>query len=120
MRVNSIAEMGKNDVAGESHCRTKVWNGYVSVIGKKGPIHLRNQCLYGDFAHCECLETRTNISCSVAVEMELFIRSLDWSKTSLGPISEWPENLKTTVGILLRSPRPHRAPMGTGRHHDLQ
>lgn len=34
------------------------------------------------------------------------IRSLDWSKTSLGPIFEWPENLKTTVGILLRSPVP--------------
>ncbi|MGM4878038.1 PAS domain-containing protein [Bradyrhizobium sp. 956_D2_N1_5] len=34
------------------------------------------------------------------------IRSLDWSNTSLGPIFEWPENLKTTVGILLRSPVP--------------
>ncbi|KAA0078377.1 PAS domain-containing protein [Tardiphaga sp. P9-11] len=34
------------------------------------------------------------------------IRALDWSNTSLGPISEWPESLKTTVGILLRSPIP--------------
>ena len=34
------------------------------------------------------------------------IRALDWSKTSLGPISEWPESLKTTVSILLRSPVP--------------
>ena len=34
------------------------------------------------------------------------IRALDWSNTSLGPISKWPESLKTTVGILLRSPVP--------------
>src|ERR1700678_4104499 len=34
------------------------------------------------------------------------IRALDWSSTSLGPISEWPESLKTTVGMLLRSPVP--------------
>ena len=34
------------------------------------------------------------------------IRALDWSNTSLGPISEWPESLKTTVSILLRSPVP--------------
>jgi two-component sensor histidine kinase len=34
------------------------------------------------------------------------IGALDWSNTSLGPISEWPESLKTTVGMLLRSPVP--------------
>ena len=34
------------------------------------------------------------------------IRALDWSNTSLGPISEWPESLKTTVSILMRSPVP--------------
>src|ERR1700759_5151448 len=34
------------------------------------------------------------------------IRSLDWSNTSLGQISEWPESLKTTVATLLRSPVP--------------
>ncbi len=34
------------------------------------------------------------------------IRALDWSKTSLGPVSEWPDNLKTTVSLLLRSPVP--------------
>ncbi|WP_246205425.1 hybrid sensor histidine kinase/response regulator [Microvirga arsenatis] len=33
-------------------------------------------------------------------------RSHDWSRTSLGPISAWPQSLKTTVGILLRSPVP--------------
>jgi two-component sensor histidine kinase len=34
------------------------------------------------------------------------IRAIDWSNTSLGPTSEWPESLKTTVSILLRSPVP--------------
>ena len=34
------------------------------------------------------------------------IGAIDWSNTSLGPISGWPESLKTTVGILLRSPVP--------------
>src|SRR5215475_939973 len=34
------------------------------------------------------------------------IRSRDWSKTSLGPASLWPQSLKTTVDILLRSPVP--------------
>src|SRR5580698_7911281 len=34
------------------------------------------------------------------------IRELDWSNTSLGPISEWPECLKTTVATLLRTPVP--------------
>ena len=30
----------------------------------------------------------------------------DWSETGLGPVSGWPQSLKTTVGILLRSPVP--------------
>ena len=34
------------------------------------------------------------------------IRALDWSKTSLGQTSEWPESLKITVATLLRSPVP--------------
>jgi two-component sensor histidine kinase len=34
------------------------------------------------------------------------IRTLDWSITSLGPISGWPGTLKTTVSILLCSPVP--------------
>src|SRR6476469_5142084 len=34
------------------------------------------------------------------------VLALDWSNTSLGPMPEWPESLKTTVGILLRSPVP--------------
>ena len=39
-------------------------------------------------------------------EMGALIRSRDWSATGLGPISGWPQSLKTTVGILLRSPVP--------------
>ncbi|MBN9042437.1 MAG: hypothetical protein BGP05_14640 [Rhizobiales bacterium 62-47] len=29
------------------------------------------------------------------------IRALDWSKTSLGPIAEWPAHLKSAVGLML-------------------
>lgn len=34
------------------------------------------------------------------------IRAFDWTSTSLGPISAWPQSLKTTVATLLRSPVP--------------
>lgn len=34
------------------------------------------------------------------------MRDFDWKATSLGPIEGWPQSLKTTVGILLRSPIP--------------
>jgi putative addiction module CopG family antidote len=33
-------------------------------------------------------------------------RAYDWSRTSIGPLSSWPQSLKTTVGLLLRSPIP--------------
>nr|WP_293868368.1 PAS domain-containing sensor histidine kinase [uncultured Alsobacter sp.] len=32
--------------------------------------------------------------------------AFDWNETSLGPIAGWPQSLKTTVGLLLRSPIP--------------
>jgi len=38
--------------------------------------------------------------------MGALLRNRDWSNTSLGPISHWPQNLKTTVATLLRSPVP--------------
>jgi signal transduction histidine kinase/ActR/RegA family two-component response regulator len=38
-------------------------------------------------------------------EMARLIRDHDWSK-SLGPIADWPSSLKTTVGLLIRSPVP--------------
>ena len=35
-------------------------------------------------------------------EMGTLIRGFDWSRTSLGPIAEWPQSLKTAVDIVLR------------------
>lgn len=32
------------------------------------------------------------------------VRALDWSKTPLGPIVNWPVSLRTAVGIVLDSP----------------
>jgi hypothetical protein len=34
------------------------------------------------------------------------IASFDWSKTPLGPIEGWPTSIKTSVGLILRSPIP--------------
>lgn len=34
------------------------------------------------------------------------IRAFDWSTTSLGPISDWPQSLKTATNLLLLSPVP--------------
>ncbi|MBQ0822141.1 PAS domain S-box protein [Microvirga sp. HBU67558] len=39
-------------------------------------------------------------------ETGALIRSYDWSETSLGPIPSWPQSLKTTVALMLRSPVP--------------
>lgn len=39
-------------------------------------------------------------------EMGALMRALDWSATSVGPMESWPEALKTTLAILLRSPVP--------------
>jgi PAS domain S-box-containing protein len=41
-----------------------------------------------------------------AGETATLIRALDWASTPLGPIEQWPESLKTVVGLLLRSPTP--------------
>ena len=34
------------------------------------------------------------------------IRSFDWGRTSLGPLSDWPQSLKTATNMLLLSPVP--------------
>ena len=34
------------------------------------------------------------------------IRAFDWTRTPLGPISGWPQSLRTAVDIVLRSPVP--------------
>ena len=39
-------------------------------------------------------------------ETGALLRAFDWSRTSLGPIAQWPQNLRTTVDLLLRSPVP--------------
>ena len=38
---------------------------------------------------------------SVGGELAALIRALDWSTTSLGPISSWPEHLKSAVNLML-------------------
>src|SRR5882724_9111485 len=39
-------------------------------------------------------------------EMGKLIRSMDWSKTQLGPIESWPQSLRTTVSLCLASNLP--------------
>ena len=39
-------------------------------------------------------------------QMGDLIRSFDWEKTSLGPITKWPQSLLTAVNLLLQSPVP--------------
>ncbi len=39
-------------------------------------------------------------------EMSALIRSYEWSSTSIGPLSGWPQSLRTTVSIMLYSPVP--------------
>ena len=39
-------------------------------------------------------------------EMGRLIAQFDWSQTSLGPISDWPQSVKSTVSLILHSPFP--------------
>jgi PAS domain S-box-containing protein len=39
-------------------------------------------------------------------ELGRLIREFDWSKTSLGPISDWPQSLRTATDIVLQAPLP--------------
>jgi signal transduction histidine kinase/CheY-like chemotaxis protein len=39
-------------------------------------------------------------------EMGALMRSMDWSQTALGPVSEWPQSLRTTVSTCLNSRFP--------------
>ena len=41
-----------------------------------------------------------------AGEMGARTLDMDWSRTALGPISAWPQSLKTAVGLVLSSPVP--------------
>jgi PAS domain S-box-containing protein len=48
-------------------------------------------------------------------EMGKLVRSMDWSKTPLGAIDEWPQSLRTTVSLCLASSFPMS--MAWGPHH---
>src|SRR5690348_293071 len=39
-------------------------------------------------------------------EMGAVMRSMDWSKTTLGPVDDWPRSLKTMLGVVLGSRFP--------------
>lgn len=39
-------------------------------------------------------------------EMGERLRAMDWSKTPLGPIDQWPQSLKTSVNLMLNSQHP--------------
>src|SRR6185437_10721536 len=39
-------------------------------------------------------------------EVAALIRQFDWTATGLGPLSAWPQSLKTVTETLLRSPVP--------------
>jgi signal transduction histidine kinase len=39
-------------------------------------------------------------------EMETLVRSMDWSRTPLGPIESWPQSLRTSVNLCLASRFP--------------
>ncbi|HEV7380693.1 MAG TPA: histidine kinase dimerization/phospho-acceptor domain-containing protein, partial [Dyadobacter sp.] len=39
-------------------------------------------------------------------QMGALIRSMDWSSTALGPVSEWPQSLRTSVSLCLSSTFP--------------
>jgi PAS domain S-box-containing protein len=51
-------------------------------------------------------DTRTIDFLSGGGEMATLMRETDWSKTPLGPLKDWPQSLRTSVGILLSSRHP--------------
>jgi signal transduction histidine kinase len=48
-------------------------------------------------------------------EMGKLVRSMDWSRTPLGPIESWPQSLRTTVSLCLASSFP--IALAWGPHH---
>src|ERR1700685_519830 len=43
---------------------------------------------------------------AITGEMAERVRAFDWAATPLGPIAQWPQSLKTAVGMVLFSPVP--------------
>ncbi|MES2826655.1 MAG: ATP-binding protein [Bacteroidota bacterium] len=54
----------------------------------------------------EMLQESTEQFLSGGGEMGKLIRMMDWSKTALGPISSWPQSLRTSVSLCLSSTFP--------------
>jgi signal transduction histidine kinase len=50
--------------------------------------------------------TERKLGFSGGGELGELIRSFDWSSTSIGPIDEWPDSLRTAVRIMLASSQP--------------
>lgn len=59
----------------------------VQLVGKSGQSH----------------STAMDSIFSGGGEMGALMRALDWSKTAVGPVSNWPQSLKTAVRIILAS-----------------
>ncbi len=53
-------------------------------------------------------------------EMGKLIRSMDWSRTPLGPIESWPQSLRTTVELVRGVELPDLARLGSRARPDLQ
>jgi hypothetical protein len=39
-------------------------------------------------------------------EMGVLMRSVDWSRTAVGPVAAWPQSLRTALSILLETGFP--------------
>ncbi len=53
-----------------------------------------------------CLSDAQESCLAEGGELGRLVRSLDWSKTPLGPVAGWPTSLKTMVGVILRNRFP--------------
>ena len=61
----------------------------------------------------ECGETALEASAASNASMDVLVHDFEWSATPLGPSTDWPDSLKTTVRILLSSRFPMWMAWGT-------
>lgn len=73
-------------------CRADAFSGPGLLGGKVGAMDIRTPH-YPDFLRD-------------GGETGALIRGYDWAGTPIGAIADWPQSLRTTVGIMLRSPIP--------------
>lgn len=69
-----------------------------------GPIEMSDSPIVPDSKEMTSSQIATLITGSG--EMARLIRSYDWTRTPLGPISSWSETLVATVNLMLHSPFP--------------